>query len=1629
MIAQEYTTQKFPRGLSPIFNESFVFGQEYDLHSGLQPTLKLYVYHKPNKIPLGQLEIDLDSIKSGVTSWYLLEKAVGMPAAFGSVRILTSIPNRRRCLNIYFYFVINQIRLTLTITDPITMDEDHMNLLGDDPTEGNQTFADQSPNELHVGVLQGKDLLAMDNGFFQSGLSDPMIKLKIPGIMNHSVKTKYIPKTLNPQWNEKFVFPKVTDPGMSLEVTCEDYDFGSLRNDVIGRFTIPLELLSDKKPLRKWYTLLNKYGDHDEKKRGEVELQIQWRYNPNVAVQLAEEKMKTGKGFTSLFRAKEESDDEEQNEEDEKRIVALAVTDDKKAKEDAEERKKIEEDVRKQASEIEIKDGDYQIQVHIIEARDLKAENADGSSDPCVFVECFGKKQHTRVIKGQLNCVWDEMLIFNLKAMSKETFQDGVIQIAVRDANLPFLKKKMIGSYAFDATSVYFGKDHEFYRQWVALMDDEDAGDTGVQGYLKISVLILGPGDKQKPHNETEDIEREKAREKIAGGDVTGLILMPPTIKKTWKYIVVTVYRGEALPVMDGANLMRGEKTDAFVQVEFGGGKPHASQVVTVQGVRRALNPIFNCELWYPISYPTSTQIIKISTWDWDAKGNELIAYSFEKFNVIFRLPGRRTGVKWVNMYGAPEYKDSASILDNIRKLANRAQNFASSNLLGGMDPKDFYNHTPEKASMYKGRVLLNVRIEDSRPPKKDAELGDKIIPFSRKVKAPPMMGPESIKPKSKFYSLKALLIAGSELPIFHNVTLSVKNMQVRISIGQYDSVSNPRPNKNGLVEWNELMHYDGIELPEDVDMIPDIFIYLIIEGMVAPVCFTRVSPADLLKEKFRTPAKWFLFHEDRVLHALNEDDFAGQVLIKLGLGFDEDFRDVEPEWLSALDIVKERHPFLVRVNLYQCRDLVAADSNGLCDPFIKIKFGGQTQTSSKKKKTLYPTYYETFDFEVTMTQSQEYMPMVTFELFDSDFGGQEEYLGVAQFNMVNAILSVDPNAVVDRDPTWINFFYQDPGDSQGAALVSVVCCLADPDEEPPKRPSIVPPVRDAYVEMIVIGLRNLQPYNFQAIQNPYLEIESPQESGKTNVTVTKTSRKPTPSSPNFLERYVIPIKVPVNPIFTQPLFLRVVDSRLGGLTKPVVAVGVVDLSTKIPGSKSYVAPQSVDVFVDKDYSDAPIPKTNGKDGKQMVDYGHVKQRVDKIKASQEAVLDEDDYIVTQLPHPDALKLIEDRKVQTDSGAGLFGALQHLDLSKIEERKRNIAMYNEEDSDEDNFYDDEEQKPKWMKDRNILPSDLEDSISKRPFETYTLYRGKKNGIFGGSYKPVGLLKGLIRITFDEKQSFFEESLLSQMLKPRPYKMRLYVLESFSLAMTDTKLDGQPAPPDPYLKVTLGNNKFDDRKNAVDDMDNCPFYKLVEMDAELPGTSQLIIDVMDKDMIGGDDLIGTTVIDLEDRFFESTWQSLGEENLCDTPPNIRWKTKPVETRTLQVPGSNLSRGTLQVWVDIMAPNIASTFPPDDVSLPPTQVFEMRIVIWKAKDVPAMDSMENMRSEVTIMICLVSIFITLLFLLYFSDLFVKCWPEGCTPQTTDTHWRAKKGKASWNYRLLFEVELGHSTRYFT
>ncbi len=71
---------------------------------------------------------------------------------------------------------------------------------------------------------------------------------------------------------------------------------------------------------------------------------------------------------------------------------------------------------------------------------------------------------------------------------------------------------------------------------------------------------------------------------------------------------------------------------------------------------------------------------------------------------------------------------------------------------------------------------------------------------------------------------------------------------------------------------------------------------------------------------------------------------------------------------------------------------------------------------------------------------------------------------------------------------------------------------------------------------------------------------------------------------------------------------------------------------------------------------------------------------------------------------------------------------------------------------------------------------------------------------------------------------------------------------------------------------------------------------------LPGNSLLHVEVWDHDEYVKDDLIGETVIDLENRFFSKKWRNL--------------KHIPLETRELFHPTSSVSRGRVRMWIELI-----------------------------------------------------------------------------------------------------------------
>ena len=720
----------------------------------------------------------------------------------------------------------------------------------------------------------------------------------------------------------------------------------------------------------------------------------------------------------------------------------------------------------------------------------------------------------------------------------------------------------------------------------------------------------------------------------------------------------------------------------------------------------------------------------------------------------------------------------------------------------------------------------------------------------------------------------------------------------------------------------------------------------------------------------------------------------------------------------------EDKHKYEVRVHVYHGRNFPAADSDGGCDPYLEVSFQGATRRTCIRKKTLFPSYYETIVYnEVTISDALKfaYAPQIAFKLWDHDLDAPD-YLGQFTYNLKHAVISKydathasidikDTNGKV-RDPEWYSFFKEEPKDGEGELLVLVQLLPFDdaniknslPPLEPANKAGNIPikiETRSANVEIVVLGARELAPYNLLPMQAPYMEFEVVDSAGTKKTVPTNTSKKPSTSSPNFIQKMVLPMQIPVRSIYAPSVQVRARDKRLGGLSNPIVGTGSISLETKIPWYTS-----SFNNSNRKLLSGGSTAET----GKDPV------ASAAEAEALQHAQLSApESFVATKEVKVD--ELVAQRKNKSDSGAGVFGALHHLPSGDMKKSISNLkaSVFAQVNSDSE---DEAQEIEPYRKIRQTI-TELEDKFGTGPFETCVLWRGQKNGYFGSTMKKVGLFKGFITvipvdpITGQAAES--ADSGLDDLFKPKNYKLRLYCLKASALTPMDLDIWGKPAKSDPYMVVSLGNTEvYNGRSHCVNDVNELFIHNLVEIDVELPGTSQVKISIMDKDEFGkmSDDLIGSTLIDLEDRLFDARWIEWGQENLVTAnnpydkskPQTPRWATKPIETRLLYSPSSKVPQGNLECWIDIMKPEVALAFPPENITLPPKQMFEVRVVVWKCKNVPAQDSFENM-----------------------SDLFIKGILEGCpTIQETDTHWRAKGGKGSFNWRLIFDVELGPNTR---
>ncbi|KAF5403043.1 hypothetical protein PHET_03663 [Paragonimus heterotremus] len=136
---------------------------------------------------------------------------------------------------------------------------------------------DFSQGELTVGVIQATDLPGMD----MSGTSDPYVKVFLLPEKKKKFETKVHRKTLNPVFNETFVFkvPYAEVAGKTLVFNVFDFDRFS-KHDQIGQIQVPLGSVDLARVIEEWRDLSPPDDDEKENRLGDICFSL--RYVPTA---------------------------------------------------------------------------------------------------------------------------------------------------------------------------------------------------------------------------------------------------------------------------------------------------------------------------------------------------------------------------------------------------------------------------------------------------------------------------------------------------------------------------------------------------------------------------------------------------------------------------------------------------------------------------------------------------------------------------------------------------------------------------------------------------------------------------------------------------------------------------------------------------------------------------------------------------------------------------------------------------------------------------------------------------------------------------------------------------------------------------------------------------------------------------------------------------------------------------------------------------------------------------------------------------------------------------------------------------------------------------------------------------
>ncbi|XP_076439100.1 myoferlin-like [Babylonia areolata] len=574
---------------------------------------------------------------------------------------------------------------------------------------------------------------------------------------------------------------------------------------------------------------------------------------------------------------------------------------------------------------------------------------------------------------------------------------------------------------------------------------------------------------------------------------------------------------------------------------------------------------------------------------------------------------------------------------------------------------------------------------------------------------------------------------------------------------------------------------------------------------------------------------------------------------------------------------------YQLRAYIYQARDLLAADNTGLSDPFAQVCFLTQSAVTELVPKTLCPTWDQTLIFaEVEIhgeaRNVQRDPPVAYVELFDHDTFGKPDFLGRTMAVPMVKLVPSDPRTPVLE---WYEIKrFGRPGGEMLAAFELFRLTGKDLPFLPPKRGNVFmvpngvrPVMQRTGIEVLCWGVRNMKKYHLSNVTSPSIQFECGGYM-KTSSTIKDTKKNPNFDNPVLF----FDIMVAKEELYMPPMNIIVHDHRNFG-RRPTVGVHVL---------------KSFEGFRADPQERARGPDMRNSCNSAVEDISN--SAVEDISNSavgdfSNSAVEENADVVIQMPEPQ-----KELKSLWETFVG------ELELPQIEILGHTIDLKDwlepfspqdpEKTKDHRNVQKSEatiEELDWWSKyyasvgemskcrkylkmgyyKIKVYMTELERAEEHKQFadfcHTFPLTRGKdeeEDGEGGGNV--VGEFKGTFRVypLPPDPSEPLPPRILSDLPPSAPEEcvIRVYVISCTDL---------QPSDPnglaDPYIEVALGKKKIHSRDSYIPNCLNPVFGRWFEMTAKVPVVKDLVVRVKDYDFLSSDDVIGETVIDLENRF--------------------------------------------------------------------------------------------------------------------------------------------------------------------